>query len=240
MTRAWVALEMSLLLVQVTWNVNDSGSGRSGNVNDSGSSRSGNVNHLTSNIGPTQTDPPAKPVPTQTFQSSNISTTTWGVTGVGRCPPQTAPDLARRTQTPVTGPASGRYPPMETLLGPHVAIPTPSPLQKRTTSNTKRTQPVPPLLWGRIGPTLVHAGALPMACAPVAYELSLLLLAAVGGPVCSDVPPSQQCSDSPHHMTIPTPDLVGYWDMSKGCAVAPPLSPDKPTDEDIRIDMSVQ
>ena len=98
---------------------------------------------------------------------------------------------------------------------------------------------VPPPLGTNRRDAGTHAGALSIPCAPVAYELTLLLLAVVGGPVCSDGPPSEQCSDSPHHMTIPTPDRVSYWDVSKGCAVALPLSPDKATDEDIQIDMSV-
>ena len=42
-------------------------------------------------------------------------------------------------------------------------------------------------------------------------------------------------------MTIPTSDGASYWEMSKGRTVAPPpLSSDQPTDEDIRIDMSVR
>ena len=97
---------------------------------------------------------------------------------------------------------------------------------------------VTPLLWGRIGATLVHTGALSIPCAPAADELSLLLVV-VSGPVCLDVPLSQQCSDSRHPMTIPTPDGDSYRGMSKGCAVAPPLGPDKRTDEDIRTNMSV-
>ena len=42
--------------------------------------------------------------------------------------------------------------------GPHVAVATPSPLQKRTSGNTTRAHVVPRLLWGWIGPTLAHAG----------------------------------------------------------------------------------
>ena len=41
---------------------------------------------------------PPKPVPILTFQTSNIPTTCRGVTAPD---PQTAPDLARRTQTPM-------------------------------------------------------------------------------------------------------------------------------------------
>ena len=37
---------------------------------------------------------------------------------------------------------------METLLGPHVAVATPSPLQKRRSGHTTHAHVVPPLLWG--------------------------------------------------------------------------------------------
>ena len=36
--------------------------------------------------------------------------------------------------------------------------------------------------------------------------------------------PIQQCSDSPHHKTIPTPDGASLQDISKGRALAPPFS----------------
>ena len=134
----------------------------------------------------------------------------------------------------------GDIPPMGTLLGPCVTVPTPSPLQKRTTSNTKRVhaRASPPLGTNRpdagtCGRTLnivrtsrIRAGPFPPRGRRWARGLRR--------------PPSRQCPDSPHHMTTPTSDRVSYWDMSNSCAVVPLLSPDKPTDEDIRIEMSVR
>ena len=61
------------------------------------------VNHLRSDITPTQTDVAREPPPTQTFQTCNMSTTLWVITGLSRSPTQTDSDLARRTQTPVIG-----------------------------------------------------------------------------------------------------------------------------------------
>ena len=106
---------------------------------------------------------------------------------------------------------------MEMLLGPCVAVATPSQLQKWTTSNSKRAHARASSPLGRIGPTLVHAGGLSIPCAPAADEFRLLL-AVVGGSVCSDVVPTQQCSKLPHHMSIPTPDGASYRGMSKGSA----------------------
>ena len=77
-----------------------------------------------------------------------------------------------------------------------------------------------PLLWGRIRPTPMRAGALPKCMQPQASWAvpSSRSHGSSAGP-CAQASPSQQGSDSPHHhsYTIQT-------QCTKGPAVAPPLS----------------
>ena len=68
------------------------------------------VDHLRSDITPTQTDVAREPPPTETFQTCNMSTTLWVITGLSRSPTQTDSDLARRTRTPVTAAFRGVLP----------------------------------------------------------------------------------------------------------------------------------
>ena len=127
-----------------------------------------------------------------------------------------------RSDSPAVRPLGlpvGDIPPTETLLGPCVAVLTPSLLQKRTTSDTKRAYVrVPSPLGtnrpdaGTCGCTLntMRTSRRRVEPSPRSHRWAHVLRR----------PP--QCSDSPHHMTIPTSDKASYRDISKGCASTPP------------------
>ena len=106
----------------------------------------------------------------------------------------------------------GDIAPMETLHGPCAAAVTPLPLQKWTTSNTKRahTRREERPDAGRTLDTVHTSCRRVEPSLPSGRQWARML--------------SQQCSEPPHHMTIPTSDaaqLVGCVQGPRRCSPTP-------------------